>query len=230
MTRLRKVLKIKHRSFSPGFNEKFHQLSYIVLALIIILSVVFASQALAGIQLVPGTQPGGFTYTYFSQPFCQVCPMKPLCILAESGVGLMKAQWVFGPTTGQFWQLGQYLTSINLIILAVVTVAAFFFRRSWCRICPLGGLIALFNRFPPFKWVSGVRLEKAEEKCTKCGVCKRVCPTQVTEVYDKKGGDVTTSQCLLCLRCVEMCPEKGCLQFKFAGKTVCSSRNWTENP
>jgi ferredoxin len=230
MTRLRKVLKIKHRSFSPGFNEKFHQLSYIILALTIILSVVFASQALAGIQLVPGTQPGGFTYTYFSQPFCQVCPMKPLCILAETGVGLMKTQWVFGPTTGQFWQLGQYLTSINLIILAVVTVAAFFFRRSWCRICPLGGLIALFNRFPPFKWVSGVRLEKAEEKCTKCGVCKRVCPTQVTEVYDKKGGDVTTSQCLLCLRCVEMCPEKGCLQFKFAGKTVCSSRNWTENP
>jgi polyferredoxin len=196
----------------------------------IILSVVFASEAIAGTQLIPSTQNGGFVNTYFSAPFCQVCPMKPLCILVETSVGLMKPQWVFSPTTGQFWQLGQYLTSLNLFILILVTVAAFFFRRSWCRICPLGGLIGLFNRFPPFKWFSAVRLDKDEEKCTKCGMCKRVCPTQVTEVYEKKGGDVTTSQCLLCLRCVEMCPEKDCLKFKVAGKAVFNSRNWIENP
>ena len=85
---------------------------------------------------------------------------------------------------------------------------------------PLGALIALFNRFPPFKWISGVRLNKMEEKCTKCGICKRVCPTQVKDVYEKKGGDVATSQCIYCLRCVEMCPQEDCLQFK-----VCV-RNW----
>jgi ferredoxin-type protein NapH len=71
-----------------------------------------------------------------------------------------------------------------------------------------------------------VRLDKTEEKCTKCGICKRVCPTQVKEVYENKGGDVTTSNCILCLRCVEMCPEDGCLKFKAAGKTVVKSRNW----
>ena len=230
MTKLRKAVKIRHRSFSEGFNQKFHQLSYILLAIIIILSVVFASQFIAGTQLVPGTQQGGFVSTYYSAPFCQVCPMKPLCLLVEVGVGSMKPEWVLGTTTGQFWQLGQYITSLNLAVLALVTAAAFFFRRSWCRICPLGGLIALFNRFPPFKWISGVRLEKAEEKCTKCGVCKRVCPTQVKEVYEAKGGDVATSQCLMCLRCVEMCPEKDCLKFKVGGKTVCKSRNWLEKP
>ena len=230
MSRLRKALKIKHRSFSPGFNAKLHQLSYIIMALIIILSVVFASQLIAGTQLVPGTQQGGFISTYYPAPFCQVCPMKPLCLLVEVGAGVMQSGWVLGTTTGQFWQLGQYVTSLNLFALAIVTAAAFFFRRSWCRICPLGGLIALFNRFPPFRWISGVRLEKAEEKCTKCGVCKRVCPTQVTEVYEGKSGDVATSNCLMCLRCVEMCPEKDCLQFKFAGKTVCRSRNWLEKP
>jgi polyferredoxin len=155
--------------------------------------------------------------------------MKPLCILAETGVGLMHPDWVFGPTTGQFWQLGQYITSLNLFILVIVTLAAFFFRRSWCRICPLGGLIAVFNRFPPFKWVSGVRLEKDEEKCTKCGICKRVCPTQVTEVFEERGGDVTTSQCILCLRCVEMCPYGDTLKFKVVGKTVFKSRNWLDS-
>ncbi|MFB3889275.1 MAG: 4Fe-4S binding protein [Candidatus Bathyarchaeia archaeon] len=229
ITRLRKAVRIKHRNLSPGFNARFHQLSYVILALMLILSVLFASQAIVGAQVVPGTENGGFITTYFSAPFCQFCPMKPLCAVLQTGLGVMKPEWTFGPTTGAFWQLGQYITSLNLFILIVVTVAAFFVRRSWCRICPLGGLIALFNRFPPFKWVSGVKLDKTEEKCTKCGVCKRVCPTQVTEVYEKKGGDVTTSQCILCLRCVEMCPYEGCLKFKVVGKTAFKSRNWLEN-
>jgi ferredoxin len=198
----------------------------VVLALILLVSVIFGAEAILGTQLVPGTEQGGFIYMYYAAPFCQFCPMKPLCILLQTSVGLMRPEWVFGPTTGVFYELGYYITSINLFILGLVTVAAFFFRRSWCRICPLGGLIALFNRFPPFKWVSGVRLEKTEEKCTKCGICKRVCPTQVKEVYENKGGDVTTSNCTLCLRCVEMCPEDDCLKFKAAGKTVFRSRNW----
>jgi ferredoxin-type protein NapH len=226
MTRLRKAFKINHRNFSDKFNTRFHQLAYIILALIIVVSVVFGAQAIAGTQIVPGSQKGGFVWQYLSAPFCQVCPMKPLCILTEVGLGLMKPDWVVQNTTGQFLQLGFYLTSVNILILAIVTAAAFFFRRSWCRICPLGALIALFNRFPPFKWISGVRLNKVESKCTKCGICKRVCPTQVKEVYEDKSGDVASSQCTYCLRCVEMCPNEDCLQFKFAGKTVCKSRNW----
>ncbi len=228
LTYLRKHLKIKRKDLSDRFNERFHQLSYVILAVILILSIILGSQAIIGTQLIPGTEQGGFTYTYFSAPFCTVCPMKPLCLMLQSSAGILKPEWIF-TGTGQYYQLGMYLTSINLIILGIVTVAAFFIRRSWCRICPLGGLIALFNRFPPFKWVSGVRLEKDQEKCTKCGICKRVCPTQVKEVYEQKGGDVMTSQCIGCLRCVEMCPYEDALKFKFAGKTVCRSRNWLNN-
>jgi ferredoxin-type protein NapH len=220
MTRLRKAFKIKRRTVSQETIEKIHQLSYVLLALLIIVSVIFA------MGIIAGTERTGFVYTYFSAPFCQVCPMKPLCILAETAVGLMKPAWIVQNTTGQFWQLGYYITSLNLAILAIVTLAAFFYRRSWCQICPLGGLIALFNRFPPFKWISGVRLHKVEEKCTKCGICKRVCPMQVKEVYEQKSGDVANAQCIYCLRCVEMCPQEGCLQFKFARKTVVKSRNW----
>ena len=92
MTRLRKALKIKRRNLSDRFNTRFHQLGYIILALLIILSVVFGAQAISGTQLVDGTQRGGPIYTYFSAPFCQVCPMKPFCILAETSVGLMKTR------------------------------------------------------------------------------------------------------------------------------------------
>ena len=82
MTHLRKILKIKRRSFSDKFNKQLHQLSYVILAVIIIISVIFGSQAIAGVQIVPGTQKGGPVWDYYSSPFCQVCPMKPFCILA----------------------------------------------------------------------------------------------------------------------------------------------------
>jgi polyferredoxin len=229
MTRLRKFLKVKHRQFSDKFNTHFHQLGYVILALIIIVCILFGSQAIAGVQLVDGTQKGGFVWTYFSAPFCQVCPMKPLCIMGDVAVGLMRPNWATMSTTGDFLQLGYYLTSINIPILVIVTIAAFFFRRSWCQICPLGALIALFNRFPPFKWISAVRIDKTKEKCNSCGICKRVCPTQVKEVYEAKEGDIMTSQCIGCLRCVEMCPQEDCLKFKFAGKTVVKSRNWLKS-
>ncbi|KON32300.1 MAG: hypothetical protein AC479_07630 [miscellaneous Crenarchaeota group-6 archaeon AD8-1] len=229
ISKLRKTLRIRYRVLSDNFNKKFHQLGYVILALILILSILFGMQAIANTQIIPETEKGGFIYQYFSAPFCQVCPMKPLCMSLQTSVGLLRPEWLTESTTGDFYQLGYYLTSLNIVILAIVSLAAFFYRRSWCRICPLGALIALFSRFPPFKWISALRLDKVEKKCTKCGVCKRVCPTQVTEVYEKKGGDVTSSNCLLCLRCVEMCPYEDALRLNLAGKTVMRSRNWLES-
>jgi polyferredoxin len=226
LTRLRKFLKIKHKDLSESFNERFHQFGYIVLALIVVVCVVLGSEAIFGAQLIPGTEDGGFVYQYFSAPFCQVCPMKPLCVLSQGAAGIIKPEWIFEVTTGDFWELGYYITSINLIIFGAVTVTSFYYRRLWCRICPLGALIALFNRFPPFKQITLLRLDKVEEKCTKCGICKRVCPTQVTEVYEEIGGDVTNSKCIMCLRCIEMCPEKDALKLKLATKPIIKSRNW----
>ncbi len=225
---IRKTVKVPHRNLSEKTNEKIRQLRYIIIAVILILCVVLGAQVITGTLIIPTTQPGGYDYTYFSAPFCQVCPMKPLCVMLLTAIGPMRPAQIFATTTGQFLQLGQYVTSLNLLVLAVVTAAAFVFRRSWCRICPLGGLIAVFSTFPPFKYISLTRLQKTETKCTKCGACKRVCPAQVTKVYKEKGGNVSDSGCIMCLRCVEMCPEKSCLKVNVAGKTVFESRNWLE--
>jgi len=73
-----------------------------------------------------------------------------------------------------------------------------------------------------------LHLHKEGEKCTKCGTCKRVCPVQVTETYEMKGGDVKTSMCTLCLRCVEMCPNEDCLKLNVSGKTLLKSSSFLE--
>jgi NAD-dependent dihydropyrimidine dehydrogenase PreA subunit len=222
---IRKHLKVKRVKLSDRVNKCLPQLSYVILAVILIVSVVFASYAITGTQLVPGTEEGGFVNMFYSAPFCTVCPMKPLCLLMQNQAGVLQTDWI-ATGTGDFYQLGRYLTSVNLLVLGIVTVVAFFISRFWCRICPLGGLIGLFSKVPPFKWISVTRLVKDKEKCTKCGICKRVCPMQVNEVYEKDKGDVMTTQCIACLHCIEMCPYSGALKFQFAGKTVCRSQDW----
>ncbi len=232
LTRIRKAARIKHFSFSEKTSQQLGQSRYIIIAVVLILCVIFASYAIFGYELIPGTIPGGPEGTeagivsYINEPFCLVCPARPLCILAETGLGALNWNYISQIAYGPFWIAGFYITSINLTILIIVTLLSLGYRRFWCRICPLGAITALFSSFTPFKQIALTKLVKSEEKCTKCGVCKRVCPTQATAMYEQKGGDVTESRCMLCARCVEICPYQGALEIKFAGKTLVKSRDW----
>ena len=234
LTRIRKSAKLRHLSFSDKTSSKLGQSRYVIIAVFMILSVIFASSSIFGTQLIPGTNVGGPEGTEagivsnINEPFCLVCPMRPLCILAEVGIGQINWSYISQIAYGPFWITGFYLTSINVAILIAVTILALAYRRVWCRICPLGAITALFSTFTPFKQIALTKLQKDEHKCTKCGVCKRVCPTQATAMYSQRGGDVTESRCMLCARCVELCPYEGALELKFAGKSLMKSRNWLE--
>ena len=234
LTRIRKATKLKHRTFSEATNKKLSQSRYLIIATFLILSVIFGSYYIFGTELIPGTiaaGPGGTEagiVSYINEPFCLVCPMRPLCTLIQSGIGSMNFSYVSKIVYGPFGIIGGYISSINLTILAIVIILSLIYRRFWCRICPLGALTGLFSTFKPFKQIALTKLEKDEHKCTKCGVCKRACPTQATDMYTKKSGDVTESKCMLCARCVELCPYEDALKIKFAGKTLVNSRNWLE--
>jgi len=76
----------------------------------------------------------------------------------------------------------------------------------------------------PFARVSGVSLHKDPKKCTRCSMCHRVCPVDVTEVWkEMERTDVTVPECILCMRCVEACPEDGCLTGRVMGVNVTES-------
>lgn len=237
LTRIRMAFKKRHLTLSSKTNNALNQSRFIIIAVFVILSVIFGSYSIFGTQLIPGTSPGvdGFDALHsgivsnINEPFCLVCPARPLCILAECAVGSMNYSYVSQIAYGPFWITGFYITSINLAVLIAVTILSLAYRRFWCRICPMGALTALFSTYRPFRYIALTKLEKIEAKCTKCGICKRVCPTDVAEIYDRTGGDVTVSGCMLCLRCVEMCPYEDALKVKFAGKTLMRSRNWLEN-
>jgi ferredoxin len=234
LTRIRKATRLRHLHTSEKTNAALAQSRYIIIAVMLILCVIFASYSIFGTQLIPGTKPGGPTgseagiISNLNEPWCLVCPARPLCVLIECGLGQMNWSYVSKIAYGPLWWTGFYVTSLNLAVLIAITVLALAYRRFFCRICPLGGLTALFSSFTPFKQIAMTKLKKNEQKCTKCGVCKRVCPTQATDVFEKKGGDVTESRCILCARCVEACPYDDALEIKFAGQTMMKSRNWLE--
>jgi formate hydrogenlyase subunit 6/NADH:ubiquinone oxidoreductase subunit I len=75
-----------------------------------------------------------------------------------------------------------------------------------------------------YRKISFIKLKKDCQKCTMCEVCYNVCPVEIEQVFkERQREDVTFSDCNLCLKCVEYCPEDGALRATFLGKTIYKS-------
>jgi polyferredoxin len=232
ITLIRKAARVRYRILPEKLNKFLHNFRYMLLLFFLIVPFVLALSnppqsldlaALLAVVLagpfeplrilvgplipliVPWEGPLAISGVYFSYPYVQEVILYSKLVFSES-----------------------FVTIIAWIFVVLTFVGSFFVRRVWCRFCPTGSSIAILNRLKGFKWAPVLHLDKDEEKCTKCGICKRVCPVQVTEVYEQKGGKIMTSMCMLCTRCVEMCPYEDCLKVKIGGKTVFRSRNWLE--
>ncbi len=222
ITMIRKALKVRYRTISVKLNRSLNVLRYGLLVFFLIVPFLLG-------PINPLLWPQG---QYLAGPFAPmkvvIAPLTPLIVpwteklTAVSGINLSYPYLdmiIFYSTENLVWIfIG--------VFLVLTTIGAFFFRRFWCRFCPTGASFGIVNRFKGFRWAPLAHIEKSEEKCTKCGICKRVCPVQVTEVYEQKGGKITTSMCILCSRCVEMCPYESCLKVNIGNKTVFKSRNW----
>jgi polyferredoxin len=222
---VRKLARVRYVSLPDTLNRYLHKLKYILAASMLTLPFFYG-------PLNPQTWSA---FLQFQNPFKPLIiifmgPLEPLLIPWAGGIGFggysLSYPYIRGITL--YFPISIYTTIAVWLLVGLTIAGAVGVRRFWCRFCPTGVSISALNRFPALKRIPLTRINKSEEKCTKCGICKRVCPVQVTEVYEQKGGDIGTSMCLICMRCVEMCPYEGCLKVKVGGKTVIKSRNWLE--
>ncbi len=224
---VRRALKIRHRLIPDKFNIAIHKSRYAILLFFLLLPLL--QYALYPQEIMVSPLMAQLLAGYYRPYSIAIDPMIPF-IVPWAG------QIVLGPVNLSYPYAQEILTYLGanigqifaIIFVGLTLVGGFFVRRAWCRFCPTGASLAVVNRFKGFKWAPLLHIEKNEEKCTKCGVCKRVCQLQVNEVYDQKGGRIQTSQCMLCTRCVEMCPYEDALELRLGNRVLFKSRNWLE--
>jgi polyferredoxin len=227
-TLVRKALKIRNRILPDKLNKALHQSRYIILLFFLLLPI-----ALWLMDPPPNLDFATMMAQLLAGPFrpygILIDPIIPFVVPWTGQLVINHVNFSYPYADNIMTYLGQNIGQAFLISFVGVTlVGGFFVKRVWCRFCPTGMSLAIANRFSGFKWAPLLHINKVEEKCTKCGVCKRVCPLQVTEVYEQKGGKIETSQCMVCARCAEMCPYEGTLKVKIGNKTLFKSRNWLE--
>jgi polyferredoxin len=183
ITLIRKAAKIRHRDLPEKLNVALHNLRYVLL--VFFLSVPFV---LMWITPLPSLQFIPVLAVVLAGPFTPLGilmgPVIPLIVPWKGPLEISGLYFSY-PYVQEIISYANafFAQGFAWIFVALTFVGSFFIRRVWCRFCPTGSSIAVVNRFKGFKWAPALHLDKDEEKCTKCGICKRVCPVQVTDVY-----------------------------------------------
>jgi polyferredoxin len=123
----------------------------------------------------------GIPYDEQSVSICRLCPAGAL----EAGLPYS----VQSHLEGKGWLMSGFKTGLLIVFL----VSAVVIYRPWCRIlCPLGGWLALFNRWSLF------HLRFNSKACVECNLCRSRCPVGVK--VDEK---VNVAGCIRCLECTK---------------------------
>jgi ferredoxin len=193
---LRSALKVRYLNLPPKVIMALDKFKYVLL-------FVITWGAVASVtELLP-------KFFRASTPLsCEICPARPVCIASQQAIG------------AESWDT--QIPPLSATMGICVILLSFKIRNFWCRICPLGALMAPVNKYALLK------IEKDGSKCTRCRICARVCPMDIEEIYEVKGDEnVTFPTCVHCYKCVEKCPEEGCLSVTFLGRKLLTSKSET---
>jgi polyferredoxin len=144
----------------------------------------FRYAVLAGLVIALPTILGarGIPYEQQTVSICRLCPAGAL----EAGLPYSAQSLMSGD--------GWLMSGLKTVILVGFIGAAVVIRRPWCRIfCPLGGWLALFNRWSLF------HLRFEAKACVECNLCRSRCPIGVK--VDERVNVVGCIRCLECTTC-----------------------------
>lgn len=99
-----------------------------------------------------------------------------------------------------------YVSAFMIVTLIIDVALATRFPRFWCRrLCPAGLIYGLLNKLSPLTIKINI------DKCTKCGVCDLVCPTNIyitSRYIERKQQSLRDIDCIKCFKCIDDCPTK----------------------
>jgi polyferredoxin len=100
----------------------------------------------------------------------------------------------------EFWWfiIGNIIYFISGIVLAFLLKD----NRAFCKyLCPITVFLKIGGKF------SILKIEGDPDICTECKACTRACPMDIdVSQYVKNRMRVTSSECILCMNCINVCP------------------------
>ncbi len=191
ITRLRKSLGFSFTRYDEMSFKRLKVIKYILLALLILIPLAI-NNSFFGLPKLSHSM---------HTPFCKICPARTILPLFNGDTSQIYIDFTDTTTI--------ILTSLGLMVAALFLVGSFVKKRFFCFFCPMSALQFLFSK------IGLLRLVKNGDKCTRCGNCSRVCDVGITEIADDiLSKNIIKDDCMMCLKCVEACPEEGALKVK----------------
>ncbi|MGV8082270.1 MAG: 4Fe-4S binding protein [Coriobacteriia bacterium] len=95
------------------------------------------------------------------------------------------------------------------LLLALALAPAALGRRGFCRyLCPFGVWTIVGEKLGHAVRLPRVMLKADPAACTGCKACDRNCPMQLPVSEMVAPGKMRTTECFMCLTCVDSCPAK----------------------
>ncbi|KAF0106744.1 MAG: iron-sulfur binding protein [Anaerolineaceae bacterium] len=127
-------------------------------------------------------------------------------ILVASLYAVYPPLYEFCPVRAVF---GFKMTTLLWSVLITFIVTSAFVERAWCKyLCPLGALLAIFNKISP------LRLVVNHARCNGCGRCDVECSMGIQDVPER----LRDAECIQCLECLETCARDDSLSLKLGWK------------
>ncbi len=99
----------------------------------------------------------------------------------------------------------QLTTPLLWSVLIAFVITSMVNRRFWCKyLCPLGAVLAPFNKIAP------LRLVLNQNSCTNCRRCDSACPMDIPDLTN----NLRSAECIECLECQETCNEEDALELR----------------
>jgi len=197
ITKLRKFTGFGFARYDEMSFKRLKVIKYLLLVLLILIPLGINNSILG----LPKLPHGMHT------PFCQICPARIILPLFTGDTSQIFVDFTDTTTI--------IMTSLGLIVAALFFVGSFVKKRFFCFFCPMSALHFVFSK------ISFLRMTKVGSKCTKCGNCYRVCDVGIKGIADDiTSKNIVKDDCMLCVKCVEACPEDDCLKISFIGIPV----------